>query len=92
MDQGVGRILEELKRTGRLENTLILFGSDNGLAQGLYHKGFNAKPGSYFVPVPGNGPLHGCKWAPWEGAVRVPFIACLPGGAVKTSEESQKGS
>jgi uncharacterized sulfatase len=86
MDQGIGRILEELKRTGRLEDTLILFGSDNGLAQGSYHKGFSAKPGSYLVPVPGNGPLRGCKWTPWEGAVRVPFIASLPNGTVKTTQ------
>lgn len=30
MDQGIGRILTALKETGRLENTLILFLSDNG--------------------------------------------------------------
>jgi arylsulfatase A-like enzyme len=30
MDQGIGRIVAELKRTGQLENTLILFLQDNG--------------------------------------------------------------
>ena len=30
MDQGIGRIIEALKETGRLENTLIVFLSDNG--------------------------------------------------------------
>ena len=30
MDQGIGRVLEELEREGRLDNTLILFASDNG--------------------------------------------------------------
>ncbi|HYH56955.1 MAG TPA: arylsulfatase, partial [Anseongella sp.] len=30
MDQGIGRILETLKETGELENTLIIFLSDNG--------------------------------------------------------------
>ncbi len=30
MDQGVGRIVAELKRTGQLENTLFLFLQDNG--------------------------------------------------------------
>lgn len=30
MDQGIGRVLEALEREGRLDNTLILFASDNG--------------------------------------------------------------
>lgn len=30
MDQGIGRIINELKRTGQLNNTVILFLSDNG--------------------------------------------------------------
>ncbi len=30
MDQGVGKLVAELKRTGRLDNTLILFLQDNG--------------------------------------------------------------
>ena len=30
MDQGIGRIIETLRETGELENTLILFLSDNG--------------------------------------------------------------
>jgi arylsulfatase len=30
MDQGIGRILQALEETGRLENTLVIFLSDNG--------------------------------------------------------------
>ncbi len=30
MDQGIGRLVDELKRTGQFENTLILFLQDNG--------------------------------------------------------------
>lgn len=82
MDQGIGRIVAELERSGQLANTLILYGSDNGL---WHFKGFNPQDGSYIVPVPGNGPFRGGKWTPWEGGVRVPFIACLPQGAVKSS-------
>lgn len=33
MDQGIGRLVEALERAGELENTLILFLSDNGGAQ-----------------------------------------------------------
>lgn len=36
LDQGVGRLVAELKRTGQLENTLILFLQDNGgCAEGM---------------------------------------------------------
>jgi len=86
MDQGIGRILAELKKNGQLENTLILFGSDNGLGQGEYQSGFRSGGQRYSVGVPGNGPFRGCKWTPWEGGVRVPFIASLPGGVAKTSQ------
>ena len=82
MDHGIGRILDELKRTGRMENTLIFFASDNGIAQ-LF--GFAGKKGNYHAPVPGAGPFRGGKWTPWEGGVRVPMIAYLPKGAIKTS-------
>ncbi|MXV17271.1 arylsulfatase [Hufsiella ginkgonis] len=30
MDQGIGRIIEALRKTGKLDNTLVLFLSDNG--------------------------------------------------------------
>ena len=30
MDQGIGRMLDALERHGRLDNTLVLFLSDNG--------------------------------------------------------------
>lgn len=42
MDQGIGRIVEALRETGRLENTLILFLADNGgCAEGIGNKGQN---------------------------------------------------
>lgn len=47
MDQGIGRILNALKETGRLENTLILFLSDNGASPenaAQYGPGFD-RPG-----------------------------------------------
>jgi len=82
MDAGIGRILDQLKASGQFENTLIFFATDNGKAVGPYHHGFRiTETQSHLVPIPGNGPLRGCKWTIWEGGVRVPFIARLPGGA-----------
>ena len=36
MDQGVGRIVDKLRQTGQLDNTLILFLSDNGASPEAY--------------------------------------------------------
>ncbi|MCH5719486.1 sulfatase-like hydrolase/transferase [Niabella hibiscisoli] len=44
MDQGIGRIVEALRKTGRLDNTLIVFLSDNGASAELserYGPGFD---------------------------------------------------
>ena len=39
IDEGVGRILDALKKTGKLDNTLIIFTSDNGYFWGEHHLG-----------------------------------------------------
>jgi len=44
MDQGIGTIVDELKKQGKLDNTLILFFQDNGgCAEGM-GRGRNGKP------------------------------------------------
>ncbi|MEZ6132775.1 MAG: arylsulfatase [Planctomycetaceae bacterium] len=48
MDQGIGRILDSLRQTGRYDNTLVLFMQDNGgCAEGLGRK---AKEGQEHRP------------------------------------------
>ncbi len=92
MDCGIGRILKQVEAMGELDNTLIFFTTDNGQSQGPYHQGF--KTNSYqnmdfhLVPIPGNSPFSGCKWTPWEGAVRTPLVVKMPGGqAGNTSDK-----
>jgi len=47
VDQGIGKVLETLKKNGQLENTLILFMSDNGCSNEVcenYSPGENDRP------------------------------------------------
>lgn len=87
MDCGIQRMIDKLEKAGELDNTLIFYFSDNGQARGPYHYGFRVREEAYLVPVPGNGPLQGCKWSPWEGGVRVPCIVRLPGGKTGSSDK-----
>ncbi|MEX2601211.1 MAG: sulfatase-like hydrolase/transferase, partial [Balneolaceae bacterium] len=70
MDEGIGRLLDLLKDLEIEENTLVIFTSDNGPhAEGGYDP-------DYFNS---NGPLRGIKRDLYEGGIRVPLIARMPG-------------
>ena len=64
MDWSVGVVLDELKRLGLEQNTLVIFTSDNGAR--ITAGGCNA-------------PLRGSKNTTWEGGMRVPCILYQPG-------------
>ncbi len=66
MDEYVGQIVDKLDKLGLLDNTLILFASDNGA-----HKEGGADP-DFFAST---GGLRGYKRDLYEGGIRVPFIA-----------------
>ncbi|MFW6146678.1 MAG: sulfatase-like hydrolase/transferase [Planctomycetota bacterium] len=63
MDEGVGWIVQELRRLDLEGNTLVLFCSDNGATS----------------EVGSNGPLRGAKGDVFEGGHRVPAVAAWPG-------------
>ncbi|MCC9603907.1 sulfatase [Stieleria sp. JC731] len=63
LDFHIGAILDALEASGKADNTLVFFMSDNG-----GHPEFTT-----------NGPLRGSKWNVYEGGIRVPMIARLPG-------------
>jgi arylsulfatase A len=77
LDEGVGRIIEILKKEGLKENTLIIFTSDNG---GLGLDELGPIPTSMF-------PLRKWKGHIYEGGIRVPAIISWP-GKIKEGIES----
>lgn len=64
MDEGIGKVMDTLKRSGQDRNTLVVFTSDNG---GLLSSGAN------------NGPWRSGKTHMYEGGLRVPCAARWPG-------------
>ena len=67
IDASVGAVLEALEQTGQLDNTLVVFTSDNGPWL------------SYGNHAGSAGSLREGKGTTFEGGVRVPCLARLPG-------------
>ncbi|WP_276601119.1 sulfatase-like hydrolase/transferase [Nannocystis sp. ILAH1] len=65
MDDVFGRLYRTLEQTGQVDNTLVLFTSDNG-------------PEQEVAPY-GRTPFRGGKGSTWEGGVRVPTFASWRG-------------
>ncbi len=74
MDAIVGEIMQVLEETGALENTLVIFTSDNGANEDVF-------------PDAGYHPWRGGKGTTWEGGVRVPGIAYWK-GMIEPGQES----
>jgi uncharacterized sulfatase len=64
VDCGIGKIINQLKKSGKLKNTLIFYVSDNGAV--------------IDSPQPQNGDFRGFKGMTFQGGVHVPMIAFWP--------------
>jgi uncharacterized sulfatase len=61
VDDGIGEVVEKLKKLGIYKDTFIFFASDNGAV--------------IDSPQPANGSFKGFKGQLWQGGIRVPMIA-----------------
>lgn len=87
LDDNVGRIVDHLKQNDLVENTYVIFTSDNGpwymeKSKAHIQRGQSKDGGSAL-------PLRGHKVTAWEGGSRVPCIVWRPGtvGAGVESDE-----
>lgn len=66
LDDNVGEVLKKLEAMGELDNTLVVFTTDNG---------------AEVITFPDGGvtPFRGGKLTTWEGGMRVPMMARWPG-------------
>lgn len=67
LDWSVGQVLDTLRKEGLAQRTLVFFTSDNGPWLIMGDQGGSA------------GPLRDGKGSTWEGGMRVPGIAWMPG-------------
>ncbi len=75
MDDNIGYVLKKLEDMGQLDNTVVVFTTDNGAETQTYPDG-------------GTTPFKGSKLTTWEGGMRAPAVVRWPGhikaGTVKT--------
>ena len=66
MDDNIGLVLDKLQQMGQLDNTIVVFTTDNGAEVITYPDG-------------GTTPFKGGKLTTWEGGMRAPCVIRWPG-------------
>ena len=76
LDARIGRIMDKVRSSGRANNTLVFYTTDNGAWQDVY-------------PDAGYTPFRGTKGTVREGGNRVPAIAWMPGKIAPNSKNHE---
>ena len=69
MDQEIGRVLDQIRQMGAMENTLILFLSDNGASAEIMVRSDGHDPSA----APGSAASYLCLGPGWSTACNTPF-------------------
>jgi arylsulfatase A-like enzyme len=100
MDRGIGQVLAQLKATGALENTLVMFLADNGGCAEIIDRGKKGEPAggadsflSYGVgwANASNTPFRLYKHWVHEGGISTPLVASWPAVIKKGAITHQPG-
>jgi arylsulfatase len=98
MDREIGRVLDQLRAMGVLENTVVMFASDNGASAEFLNRGDKHDPaapagsgGTFLCLGPGwstvgNTPFRLHKSWVHEGGIATPFIVHWPQGLAARGE------
>jgi arylsulfatase A-like enzyme len=66
MDDNIGLVLQKLEQMGQIDNTIVVFTTDNGAE-------------TITFPDGGTTPFKGGKLSTWEGGMRAPMVIRWPG-------------
>jgi arylsulfatase A-like enzyme len=103
LDRQIGRVIDYLSESGELENTVVIFQSDNGAESGVlaqFAQGDNrleniGLPGSWTYLGPGwaeagSAPFYRTKGFAAEGGIHVPGIVYAPGLGLESGRSHAK--
>ena len=76
VDWSTGEIMNKLEQLGLLENTLVIFTSDNGP---VLYDGYQDRAVELLGNHKAGGPLRGGKYSAFSAGTQVPFIISWPG-------------
>ncbi|WP_232771424.1 sulfatase family protein [Colwellia sp. 12G3] len=85
MDWMTGRIVDELKKLGLYDNTLIIFSSDNGPVMDDGYADMAEELRGEHEPA---GGYSGGKYSAYEAGTRVPMIVTYPNGLIAKGESN----
>ncbi|MEL6105466.1 MAG: arylsulfatase [Planctomycetota bacterium] len=82
IDHNLGLLRDELQRLGLAKNTILVFMTDNGTANGAKFEGLTSEAAEGF-----NAGMRGKKSSVYEGGHRVPFLVHWPDGGIHTGRD-----